>query len=226
MIKKGTTGIGKIYHGSDVISRIYKGTTKVYEASPATYQEVKCIITDGVAYLDSNFVFNQDSSLEVDFMTPSSIPTNKTQVICYAGSGANNFGFALSSSGASGKYRAFYKATYTGTLLSTSTRYNVKIQKNKFYLDNTLTYTFGTGTFSTTYTMPFFAQYYNSTSPISKPNSGTKIYYIKIYDGETLVRDMYPCYRTSDNKVGMYDRVNDVFYTNKATTGTFTYEAL
>ena len=224
MIKKGTTSIGKIYHGEDVINRIYKGTTKVYEASTPQYQEVNCIITDGVAYLDSNFVFNQDTSIDIDFMTPSSIPTNKTQVVFYSGSGANNYGFAISSSGASGKYRAFYKATYNGTLLSTSTRYNVKTEKNKFYLNNTLTYTFGTGTFSTTYTMPFFAQHYNSTSPISKPNSGTKIYYIKIYDDGTLVRDMIPCYRTSDNVVGMLDRINNVFYTNKSATGSFSYE--
>ena len=45
-------------------------------------------------------------------------------------------------------------------------------------------------------------------------------YYVKIYDGETLIRDMIPCYRKSDNKPGMYDTVNGTFYTN-AGTGEF-----
>lgn len=47
-----------------------------------------------------------------------------------------------------------------------------------------------------------------------------KIYYCKIYNGEELVRDLVPCYHIADNIVGLYDTVNDVFYTNKG-TGTF-----
>ena len=42
---------------------------------------------------------------------------------------------------------------------------------------------------------------------------------INNYSGN-LIRDMYPCYRKSDNVIGMYDVVNAVFYTNSG-TGTF-----
>lgn len=42
-----------------------------------------------------------------------------------------------------------------------------------------------------------------------------------IYTNGDKVRDMIPCYRKSDNVIGMYDIVKDVFYTN-AGTGTFT----
>ena len=49
-----------------------------------------------------------------------------------------------------------------------------------------------------------------------------KIYASKIWDGETLVRDFVPVLRLSDNKPGMFDRVNRVFYTN-AGTGEFLY---
>lgn len=48
-----------------------------------------------------------------------------------------------------------------------------------------------------------------------------KIYYCKIYNGNTLVRNFVPCYRKSDNVVGLYDAVNNVFYTN-AGTGVYT----
>lgn len=48
-----------------------------------------------------------------------------------------------------------------------------------------------------------------------------KIYYLKIWDNDVLVRDLVPAKRLSDNSVGMYDTVEGKFYTN-AGTGTFT----
>lgn len=38
-----------------------------------------------------------------------------------------------------------------------------------------------------------------------------KIYYFRIYDNGTLIRNYLPCYRKSDNVVGMYDTVNKTF---------------
>ena len=50
--------------------------------------------------------------------------------------------------------------------------------------------------------------------------SKNKLYYFKIKDNDILVRDLVPCYRKSDNVVGMYDLVGNKFYTNDG-TGTF-----
>lgn len=47
-----------------------------------------------------------------------------------------------------------------------------------------------------------------------------RIYSCKIYDNGTLVRDFMPARRLADNVLGMWDKVNKVFYTN-AGTGTF-----
>ncbi len=43
-----------------------------------------------------------------------------------------------------------------------------------------------------------------------------KYFYFKIYDKNTnsYMRDFVPCYRKSDSVIGMWDRVNKVFYTN------------
>lgn len=60
----------------------------------------------------------------------------------------------------------------------------------------------------------------NSNIKTGDANGVVKSYYVKIYDGETLMRDCIPCYRKADGEVGMYDLVNGVFYTNQG-TGSF-----
>ena len=48
-----------------------------------------------------------------------------------------------------------------------------------------------------------------------------KLWGFQAYDAKgKIVRDMVPAKRNSDNEVGLYDNVNDVFYTNQG-TGTF-----
>ena len=44
--------------------------------------------------------------------------------------------------------------------------------------------------------------------------TNAKIYYVKIIENAILIRNFIPCYRKQDNKPGLYDLVNDVFYTN------------
>ena len=48
-----------------------------------------------------------------------------------------------------------------------------------------------------------------------------KIYSTRISEQGILVRDFVPCYRKSDNVIGLYDAVNNILYTN-AGSGTFT----
>lgn len=64
-----------------------------------------------------------------------------------------------------------------------------------------------------------FATAYNGTFDSSR-FSYAKIYYCKMYQGDTLVRDFVPVYRKSDNEAGMYDLINNVFYTNSG-SGSF-----
>lgn len=40
---------------------------------------------------------------------------------------------------------------------------------------------------------------------------------IQIFISDVLVREFIPCYRKSDNVVGLYDTVNNIFYTNQGT---------
>jgi len=45
-------------------------------------------------------------------------------------------------------------------------------------------------------------------------NSLCKIYLVEITDDNSLIRKMIPCYRKSDDEVGLYDIINGVFYTD------------
>lgn len=47
-----------------------------------------------------------------------------------------------------------------------------------------------------------------------------RMYSVKMYENDVLAVNLVPCYRKSDSVIGMYDTVNDVFYTNSG-TGTF-----
>lgn len=75
----------------------------------------------------------------------------------------------------------------------------------------------------TTATVPILAyQYQNNRLPAYGWKG--KIYSIKLYgNNNELIRNYVPCYRNSDTKPGLYDLVNNVFYTNIG-TGEFTYE--
>ena len=48
-----------------------------------------------------------------------------------------------------------------------------------------------------------------------------RLYYLKMYSDAVLVRNFIPCYRKSDNVIGLYDTVSKTFFTNSG-SGSFT----
>ena len=67
----------------------------------------------------------------------------------------------------------------------------------------------------------YLMSYANNASGAVGAKFTGNVYKCRLYDNGVLVRNFVPCKRTSDSVVGMYDTVNDVFYTN-AGTGDFT----
>lgn len=67
---------------------------------------------------------------------------------------------------------------------------------------------------------PTNVPYYFFKDPDHSGAINIRIYYAKIWDGGTLIRDFIPAVRNDDGAIGMYDQVNDVFYTNDG-TGSF-----
>ena len=49
---------------------------------------------------------------------------------------------------------------------------------------------------------------------------GVRVYYMKIYENNTLVKELVPVVRKSDNEAGLYDTMTDTFY-GKSGSGSF-----
>lgn len=87
----------------------------------------------------------------------------------------------------------------------------VKVENNNHIINDTT----GTnlGTFSGTSSYPLWIFDENNAGSMERRFVG-RIYYYKIYENNNLERDYVPCYRKSDNKVGLYDLINGTFNTD------------
>lgn len=112
----------------------------------------------------------------------------------------------------------FLNANYDERQITTTinTWHDIKLQKNVISLDST---NYSISTTGTAYQGNIFLFAGNNSGNVWR-NSKMSLKSLKIYDNDILVRDFYPAKRDSDGVLGLYDIVNDIFYTN-AGTGTF-----
>ena len=95
--------------------------------------------------------------------------------------------------------------------------HSFKQDNNIAYIDNSIFHTFNPSTF--TDTLPLFLFGRNANGALGDAGGNVTIYSAKIWDKYKLVRYFVPC-QDSSGTLGMYDLVNDKFYTN-AGSGTF-----
>lgn len=194
---------------------------------PTEYQEVEYIEGTGTQWIDTNITLKQNSSFDVRFYEVN-IPNpataqNRTHIVGFH-DGSNRFRirrieqdtfyFLYGNSG----------LTWTpgGGITMKNRLIDFHYSINEFTASRdgiTFTYTPGQFTFvQSNRTIKLFAE------PSLEANGETRFegrfYFFKLKEGDTLVRNFIPCYRKSDNEIGMYDTVNGVFYTNQG-TGTF-----
>lgn len=189
------------------------------EASlPKEYTQVEYIESNGTQYIDTGFKPNQNTKVDIKLY---SLITNTYFNVPFGSRVGDTKQFFVGMQTNSIKY---WFLRY-GTLTHLST-YGVKygynhivFNKNKVYFNNSLAYTFNQQTFQNPYNMYLFAC---NIDGVADRYFYGYIYGCQIYDNDVLIRDFIPCYRNSDNEVGMYDLVTDTFYTNQG-TGSFTY---
>lgn len=184
---------------------------------PSSYTQLEYITTTGTQYINTNFTPNSNTKIEME-TSFSNISSGNYNLWCSRNTISSQT-FTCFYIGGSG-----LRSDYNTTMYSTSKKCAVdeKIlatqDKNNFYLNNSLIYTHTAATFNCPYPMLLLAsQQSGATSTLGNYHQG-KVYYCKIYDNGTLVRNFVPAKRNSDSVAGLYDTVNSVFYTSASST--------
>lgn len=185
---------------------------------PDGYVQLEYIQSSGTQYVDTGFKPNQDTRVTMDFQL---LNENGWRALFGArkavGINQVHFGFWRNESGNfSGCYDSIV-TPFNNTRITTN-RYIVDANKNTFKIDNE-TITITSSMFQSAVNMYLFAVNGGGTVETDYMSS-MKLYSCKIYDNDTLVRDYVPC-MNANGIVGLYDLVNNSFYTNIG-TGEFT----
>lgn len=176
------------------------------------YTRVEYIGSSGTQYIDTGFKPNQDTRITCKAKVAIGSKTN------WLLSAGGKFYFA-------GSLNGYYVSGYNSKAVPFSTECNTNeaftVDANKsvwtFMSDtvgDTVEHTYAN--FSCDSNLLLFAYLING----SLTYGSVSIYSCRIYDNGTLVRDFVPC-KNANGVAGLYDLVNNVFYTN-AGSGTFT----
>lgn len=206
-----------IKRNNKVIKHIYKGEAPKL---PDEYQEVEYLESSGTQYIDTGVRPDDQTegfTIKADYETWKE-PGDLFQSI---------FGQTETpSDSAIGWFiyisRDMYIAGQSGsqvrtlqTSINTGERHSYKLQFGKLIVDETSYNINKNTTYVYKYSISLFARagaYKNGYS-----YSRGRMYSARIYDNINVIREFIPCYRKSDDKPGMYDTVNGVFYTNEGT---------
>ena len=206
--------------------------------TPAEPTFVDYIETDGVAFINTGILGNDPRSAEIKFL-----PTLKAyQVILGTtnGTDGNAKTYVLFGIGSAGTIVFSHYYNYSSGAPSIENSINnvtpfvakvafrrssqvlqVKQEGESSFTSFSKT---NSNTISTGNPMYLFANYSESLQGANeKCNSGSRIYYCKIYSDNTyttLVRDFAPC--VYQGEYGMWDNVSDTFFGNAAGSGAFT----
>lgn len=175
------------------------------------YQRIEYIQSSGTQYIDLGILPDNNTSIIVD--TSWGYVAN-TEII---GARSNNQYYELLFA-AYGAYESLYYQYGTSTPRTTrfTVRNTYRTQKNNLYINEELVITANSSTFSITIPLCLFCLNNGGTK---ERFAKAKVYSVKIYQGDTLVRDMYP---VRNGQVGyMYDTVTENLFGNSG-SGSFT----
>ena len=244
-IYKGTTEIAKIYKGSTLVYENYRdiiatgndiiNITKAKANSlnylkafgkceqiglPVGYTQVEYIESTGTQYIDTGININTTTSRYETKISPSLVSGTIAIFGTRNSSSANQSSMNMFIIDGTFRLDWLYGAMGNSVKnISSNTEYTISITRGLATINN-VNYVSGENTsIDSSYTF-YIGNLNNAGSVYSKEFSG-KIYYSKLYNNNILVFDGVPCYRKSDNEIGMYDLVSNTFFTN-AGKGTFT----
>lgn len=188
------------------------------------YTRIEYLESSGTQYLDLDFVPKNDTKIEIDYECTDIYNYSKaflygsrqtTTQLAYCGGYCYNNGTSTAYSWCYGSQG------YVSVRDFEAARRTIYQDADKIYLDGIPVVTYTAETFNAPSNRPMYLYATNATNFSTDYIGCFRIYSCKVYDGSTLVRNLIPVSRDSDDALGMLDLENNVFYAN-AGTGTFT----
>ena len=227
---------GKVKVGGTAYSILY-GKTKIggtahtisFSPIPSEYQEVEYITGSGTQYI--RLPIDSDDNLKLEFEVKGLDSDGYFCAIGAYSSTAKNQYFMIQDTGSARKYYAYMTNRLVQT--SVSADYHDSTNIHTVYVDfasyankPSITVDGVTTTATSNVTtdheigrpMYLFSRGTNTTGRGKGSFGKVKAYRVV---GGTVLMDLYPCYRKSDNVVGMYDLISETFLENIG-TGSFT----
>ena len=184
------------------------------------YVELEYIESTGTQYIDTLFCPNQDTTCEVSLYKNTN---NACRIFGAWSTSYHENTFSIGTDGPDNSYIGYdsqYDGGNNGRKIPTIPNGNhiVGLYKNVYKLDNNIIKTYNYQNFTCTRSIYLFAQHTHNEA--LEQYGAYRLYYCKIWNNDTLVRDLIPVKRKSDNVICMYDLGSKQFYTNSG-TGTF-----
>lgn len=206
---EGYTGLGKVTvnvpQESGTVADIPSGFTEYdYLAK-----------TSGTGYIDLYCTATQDTKAEIDVTITGYNGTNANGFFGYYSSSGDNFVVTVGSETAGRKINPKIGTdtlSYSGTAVDT--KYNIVMSKDGATVNNT-----SIGTYSSISDFTTGGSLYLFKANGLDREMYTKVYGLKLWEGDKLVHDYVPVKRNDNGVIGMYDKVTGVFYEPDSQTG-------
>ena len=191
---------------------IWKSIGESTNRLPSEYKEIPYLESSGTQYIDTGFIPNQNSRIVCDVQ----ITDTATRHLFGARASSSEGAFFVPCLSATTIRADYGSQKNTHTVRSVLDRMTIDLDKTSCTIGGTST-AFTTETFSANASIALFASNTNGTIVVDTYKAKMRLFYCKIYDNGTLVRDYIPCKRNVDGKLGLFDLQNGVFYTNNGT---------
>ena len=185
------------------------------------YTELEYLESDGRQYIDTGFIPNKQSRMIIDFY----VNRSEKPWIAYVGN-TTAFGVIQSTNTASTSFLVYNGSNSdssgfwrVGSIYGDGVgRYTVDINKNNVTIrasnGSTVSNTFSSGANYQLTTSLYLFGGDRDGSLMQSEGARVRIYSVKLYDDDVLVRDFVPVRRNSDGVLGMYDKVSGTLFTN------------
>lgn len=211
---------GHTFSRGSSIQKAFKSATANIVLNPA-FQQIEYIQANGAQKIQLNITPTSKYKIEEEFAI-----TDKTITSClWCARGATTSSstvtaFNIANSQLRCDYGVTGSMTNAGNLVANQ-KYKLTMNAEKWYLDDVLKVTNTAATFTAGGPLTLFYSYYNGVNNNLANYAKIKLYSFKVWnDTGVMIANLIPCYRKSNGDIGLYNIMDDTFYTNIG-TGTF-----